>query len=697
MNSLTQQFKFGRSFSLVGMSIGSSLAAEDAEIGDIVSSSELIGGVYQMDYDTCTVLSNDRWKDDAGGVPRHSFLLATATSWEDSEAFDPEDAYAILLRSKGPDQLPNQRELLETRMEAMRKEVTGDSDEDLDRDQLAPGPSEDILDPYTRNEIQFSGIETEILGTIYEDDGEVKFGSDVETFYSSARYRVYKPQADALANIFRLLQIGEDTDTDSVIDLGRVRYTSTERQSNLDDATVPMDIEDAIGNKTALFGMTRTGKSNTMKILATATFRRAIRDDREIGQLFFDPQGEYANVNIQDDETALAELPDDVVTVYSWNADGDQESLGIDFFDYDLISDVWGLTRLLLTRDADYVDNFKTANVVGPEDQDDNYSEYTRALRARAAFYACLIRAGFDIEDSEEIPVPTNQGVRDFVNDNTSSEYNYTTTDAVGNGWVFMNSDELTTFFDTVRNNQDSNDDLDDFVHTDLDYILKLFNREVGNGYEILSTLQRYHDPGREGYYPRQIYDSLADGDIVIVDQTNATDEVNQRISKTIVEYIVNEQARLFNNREDPHDIQIYVEEAHRLFGSEYLDDADENDPYRRLAKEAGKFNIGLMYATQEVSDVDGGVLSNTANFIVTHLNNTDETRELSKYYDFETFEDHIRKVEDTGFARVLTLSGDFVVPTQIREFDSSVIDEVSDEYEEQSSAEDLSEFTGEE
>jgi len=53
--------------------------------------------------------------------------------------------------------------------------------------------------------------------------------------------------------------------------------------------------------KRALFGMTRTGKSNTTKIVLKTIFElrwqpAALR----IGQVIFDPNGEYANENAED-------------------------------------------------------------------------------------------------------------------------------------------------------------------------------------------------------------------------------------------------------------------------------------------------------------------------------------------------------------------------------------------------------------
>ena len=67
---------------------------------------------------------------------------------------------------------------------------------------------------------------------------------------------------------------------------------------------MPVEITptDLLGQKTALFGMTRTGKSNTTKIILKSIFglRWSGKPPRRIGQIVFDPNGEYANENTQD-------------------------------------------------------------------------------------------------------------------------------------------------------------------------------------------------------------------------------------------------------------------------------------------------------------------------------------------------------------------------------------------------------------
>ena len=379
------------------------------ELTDIIEDSTLIGGIYNMNYDDCTILSNDRWKQDAGGVPQHCYLLATSADWERRGEFDEDEAYAILLRAQGPAELENEQELREVRQKAMREMITGD---EADSGPVVGSP-EEFIDILTQNEIQYSGINAKILGTFYQEDGELTFGSDIDTFYSSARYAVYKPEGEALS---RIASFPVDPADEGGVPIGEVQYSSTQRYER-EEARVEVDVEDFVGNKTAVFGMTRTGKSNTMKIIATAIYEHAVKEGMDIGQLLFDPQGEYANPN-QQDEMALAELGTDAVTIYRLGADGSEEGvepLQINFFEEGNIGPVWDRINghLADRRGSNYIENFLSAEITVPSSAGRGREE--RANRRQLALYATLARANFQLPDDFSRYLAVNQDVYDII------------------------------------------------------------------------------------------------------------------------------------------------------------------------------------------------------------------------------------------------------------------------------------------
>ena len=67
-----------------------------------------IGAVYRIDYGEAIVLTHDKWKFDAGGIPQYSFLLATA---QDINTPQVDDDEVLLLRVEGTAPLPSVRRL----------------------------------------------------------------------------------------------------------------------------------------------------------------------------------------------------------------------------------------------------------------------------------------------------------------------------------------------------------------------------------------------------------------------------------------------------------------------------------------------------------------------------------------------------------------------------------------------------------
>ncbi|MGD0253373.1 MAG: DUF87 domain-containing protein, partial [Verrucomicrobiota bacterium] len=121
-----------------------------------------------------------------------------------------------------------------------------------------------------------------------------------------------------------------------MVQIGQVRYASTNRHfQQVASVSVSVTPTDLLGQKTALFGMTRTGKSNTTKIILKAIFalRWAAADAQRIGQLVFDPNGEYANENVQDAATR-GDNPNAIKNVWRCAPAQQQEALRTDVVTY---------------------------------------------------------------------------------------------------------------------------------------------------------------------------------------------------------------------------------------------------------------------------------------------------------------------------------------------------------------------------
>ena len=660
---------------------------------DLLANTELVGGIYSMGYEECLVLSNDIWKQNAGGVPQHCFLLATVM--ESNQAPDNEDdEEIILLRVVGPAYLPTENELINVRSDAMREIITEKGSDSM------KDPKQ-IIDVITRNEIQFSGIKAKILGTFYEKIVENKrileFGSDIDNFYSSSRYKVYKPYGNSLSIIASYPLITEQEElirknkgkSPSRIRIGTVRYSSTLRRSkridNEKNVLVPVNvnIEDFISMKTAIFGMTRLGKSNTMKIIATAVFQHAFENNEKIGQLLFDPTGEYANENPQD-KTALAQIGDDYVTIFKYGITRETASLkalSLNFFQQSLIEEVWAIIQTHLYSEATsaYLRRLAEVDLIGPETLQEDPSNYRRTRRRRAALYALLIKAGFAVPNNFRINISANRNVVDAVNNNIEEENQFTS----NRGNIVLNITNLIRWWDRIIELRENNDENivggeRPWVGEQLEAILDLYRRPRGRiGYTILEPLRRYHSQHTTRDYVDVVIDELKEGKIVIIDLSLGNEIVLQYCSERIINGILRYASRRFRRNKEPRKIQIFIEEAHRLFNRDKFSKPSETDPYVRLAKEAAKYKIGLIYATQEVTSVESQVLANTSNWIITHLNNHKEVNELSKYYDFKDFYDQIINSEDVGFARIKTRSGRYIIPTQIDLFSPERIEKV--------------------
>lgn len=658
-----------------------------------------IGAIQSLNYNRSVVITHDRWKAAVGGIPQYSFLLATA---REAGTGGGDDDEVLLLRVEGTASLSLERDLLAAREEALRDALSRKQD---------PSPSVILdvdIDPFTRNRISFTGLDCAILGTFYEDrhDGRVvlDYGHDVDNFYATATYRVFKPVGDGLSAIASFIK--PTNDPAEMVRIGAVRYSSTRRRAVLvkqDDVPVLVNVHDFIGNKTGMFGMTRMGKSNTMKTVAARVFavseRRRAAGERPIGQLILDPQGEYANPNTQDG-TELAAIGIDHVVIYKFKADRRQPNvrpLGINFFDPAQIDAVKALTSTALAdAGSDYVRAFVTADFDGarqPDDSDgDAFKRRADANRGRLLLYGALAKANFSVpqehlaEDGRRYPwrawVAMKKELADELEHQLGTDHIY----RGQRGTVGVNRSSLTDVIDWLIDRGQADDltgeakkGLESFTSGDAwRSALPIYTQENGgrqvSGYTKLKPLQPFHTPVSDSDFRHDIYAELVRGKIVIVDLHLGPDLVINKLSREMADYLIERQTDAFTTGATPPSIQVVIEEAHNLFAPDKY--KNELDVWVRLAKEGSKLKIGMIYATQEVTGVDHQVLANTKNWVVAHLNNSREVGELGKYYDFKAFADAIISQEDRGYVRLKTMSSPYIVPVQVERYGIEVVNE---------------------
>jgi len=247
----------------------------------------------------------------------------------------------------------------------------------------------------------------------------------VENFFSAHNYSCYKPTGKVLEMIvnFRDGTIIPGNKTD--VRIGKVRYSSSRRFQEQETEDVPFYVSptDFLGKRTALFGMTRTGKSNTVKKIVQATvnmnqevpknyaqkkdpnpaepFTDNLVPKQGAGQLIFDINGEYANPNLQDRGTAISEIYAQEVTRFSTIDKPEFKIMKVNF--YQDIKAGFDIIRFDLQDDkSQFVKNFLDVNWDIPEDLKDDRSFTTRYDRRVAAYKCCLHRAGYPASSKEQ-------------------------------------------------------------------------------------------------------------------------------------------------------------------------------------------------------------------------------------------------------------------------------------------------------
>jgi hypothetical protein len=695
-------------------------ATASTALTKLIRTEDSVGDLLKIDYSECEVLVHDHLRQKVGGLPLGCFLLATRLA--PASAPDPtaEDSSLVLLRVVGQCRLPNASETDLSRFMAGQRVAALDEVWDADGK----------TDQFTLHQLRYAGVRCRVLGTFRMREAKAShwqlvFGADISNFYSGRGMKIYKPVGHALATIVNFSKAVTDDGhplAGKRVPVGRVRYASSERLVDEDgeNVSVELDPTDIVARRTALFGMSRTGKSNTTKVIASSVFRLREQGEKgRVGQLIFDVNGEYANENTQDGKAENAAClkniaahtkgssSEEVSTFGLWPHPNDpnRKIVKINFYgeqpkswdSYDQVcaalqSLFVGKTlidNLLSQESSKYILNFRNTSLEVPLVLDKSTS--VRYRRAIFVYRGALFAAGFSVPSSANAWFVKGLFNKDLVTALAGSQsadaqmYARAATilgkDAIAGDEAVEVCKALRRFihdsqasgYGTFNGNYAAGHDGRSWHDDRLTGLLSIF--EYANGVRALRPLLAEHDPKSAGDYAEAVVQDLLAGKLVIFDQSLGDPDMNKAAAERIMWALFNRQKQAFvspakdasGNLIPPPDILVYAEEAHNLLPANSA--ADTLNIWSRVAKEGSKYRLGLVYATQEPSSIQSNIMKNTDNWFVAHLNNSDETKELRKYYDFDDFVGSILQVPDPGFIKMRTLSNPYIVPIQVKRF----------------------------
>ena len=680
-------------------------------LSDFRSRCNKIGNVFTITYKRAVVAIYDYDREQAGGLPKNSFLLA---------AKETDDRSLILLRVKDATLLPN----------AQQNDITRQQGLDSSGGEV---PWADELPDWTRDRLSLHGLECSVLGAFILDEGDYRYAEDIDNYYAVHELMVWKPSSEVLDIIVNHQHRSNEfsIDSGSLTAIGKTRFAAAEPSSAV-SAEFRLNPTDIMKRRTVYLGMSRSGKSNGLKIFAEAVYRLrdSIGDECRVGQLIFDINGEYAQDNLQDGK-ALHRVHDSLgreregeVSTYGmakpqwdperrlmkinfygnqiprpWNTDAAEEALT------QLVAGREVIKNIMASETARYTTAFRDADIAVPRSiAKDDIGDQVRYYRLILAYRTALAAAGLTPPWETSIRGPVKYGlfsqkllkamsVDKNANSDNRTDYHQAAEilrNANENGFQ-ISWDNLITVFTAL--NKFINDGKSGYDSFEQNYVSDPKNRgnawadsqfkavlrifESQNGPRSFQTAREQHDAGQGRDYVDEVIDDLRAGKLVIVDQSGGDPEQNANAAERVMWRVFNAQQDLFKNRMAQGEqgeggmnghVIAYIEEAHNLLPSRSTPETLKG-VWARSAKEGSKYNLGMVLATQAPSSIMPEILSETDNWIVAYLNSAKERRVVSDYMDFEDFVEQIGSVSEQGFVRIRTLSQAYTVPVQLNKF----------------------------
>jgi Helicase HerA, central domain len=643
------------------------------EMAHNIAEMKFVGYVLDIGYDSATIITSDPFKKAVGGVPKGSFLILAPETLNDLPP------HFTLLRVTDTAPTPLNMQVQQTYFELHKKSMPE-------------------LDIWTQSELQWGALKCSVLGMFYpdpEDTDQIQFSGDVNNILSAHRYLVYAPDN----NLLKIIINGTLKDANPY-KIGNLRLTEcklasllfsneSDKQMHI-NMPVNISIKDFKGTRTAMFGKTRLGKSNVVKLIVQAIIN-ATKDEKTVGQLIFDTNGEYANDNPQDGNKSIRSSNEDQCNVYALTKREDTPSkpLRLNFFEHpDSCMKVLASMLEQDNKTSNYIRSFANIELASinsiaslPED------EKTRPVRKIQIYWAILHEAGFLANENalkklglrarhaKDFSPHFNKELREAAYRNDASEDSEGETPTPDHP---HNLDELVRELKIMAKFKNEDPDNPNLLSGSKNARKPIFDAEEralldflspksGTGPGLLSAYKKYHSSDASDFV-KEILGLLDQGKTIMLDLGNASDTIRRYFSDLISQAIFSHQEHKFvGNALGNHFVQLYFEEAHNLFP---VDSKDLTGVYARFAKEGAKFHIGMVYSTQSPSTINKELLVQTENFFVGHLSSQEETKSLSKLQIlYSGLEEEIMRSRTPGFMRMLTRSHRFVIPVQTNKF----------------------------
>ncbi len=631
---------------------------ENFEKAKQIDKMRFVGYVLELGYESAKIITSDPYKLAVGGIPRGSFLIMTPSN---ASAAPP---HFTLLRVTGVSPTPLSSQVQQTYFELHKKSMPE-------------------LDIWTQSELQWGALDCDVLGMFYaspDDMQSLAFSGDVNNVVSAHRYQVFSPDVGLLRMI-----VDGTLRAELRFELGDLRTMECRMFSGGSAPEVPVSISmaDFKGYRTAMFGKTRLGKSNVVKLIAQGMIE-ASRDDNSVGQLIFDVNGEYANDNPQDGNRSIRSANEDRCQVYALTNRSGTPSRPLRLNFYEQPDSCIEVLASMLQQDnktsSNYIRSFTSVSLPSIDDVAGlPENEKIRQIRKVQAYWAILNRAGFAADESRLRSSNLTSRVAKHFDPHFNTQLRSAAHQAIRNAEppaAPSNLDELVRELEVMaefRRNYPQDDSLTSssgkpIFDPDDESLLDFLKPASGSGPSVLRGYRNYHSPDA-GDFIDEILKLLDQGATVILDLGNATDQIRRYFSDMLSKAVfAHQETKFVENQLAAHFVQLYFEEAHNLFPP---NDKDLTGVYARFAKEGAKFHIGMVYSTQSPSTINRELLAQTENFFVAHLSSQEEVRSLSKVQvAFAGIEEDILRAKTPGYVRMLTMSHRFVVPLQARKFE---------------------------